>query len=201
RPPRAAPGAPWGPAGAGGLCPGRISLATLTHSLQMYTPAPATSCTPPSPRSLPQKLHLGRCLTTLGTLPLRRKIMASSLRRRRLAVRCRDRNLLRRHDDVVDQAVGLGLLRGEEVIALGVLLDALDGLTGVPGQYPVQQLARAQDLFGVNLNVGCLALHSAPRLVNEDVGVRQSIAAAVRTARQQHSAHGVGHADADRRNR
>src|SRR5262249_31808145 len=167
RPPRAAPGAPWGPAGAGGLCPGRTSLAPLTPPLQMYTPAPATSCTPPSPRSLPQKLHLGRCLTTLGTLPLRRKIMASSLCRRRLAVRRRARHLLRRHDDVVDQAVGLGLFRCQEVIALGVLLDTLDGLTGVPGQYPVQQLARPQDLSGVDLDVGGLALHPAPWLVNE----------------------------------
>src|SRR5437879_6067262 len=44
----------------------------------MYTPAPATSCTPPSPRSLPQKLHRGRWRTTFGLL-LRRKIMSSSL--------------------------------------------------------------------------------------------------------------------------
>src|SRR5437879_6655151 len=118
----------------------------------MYTPAPATSCTPPSPRSLPQKLHRGRCRTTLGLLPLRRKIMRSSLRRRRFAVRQGGGRLLRREDDVVDEPGGLGLLGGQEVVPLGVLLNPLHGLARVPGQDAVQQLAGAEDLLGVDLD-------------------------------------------------
>ncbi len=41
------------------------------HSLQMYTPEPATSFTPRSPCSLPQKEQRGLCFVTLGALPLR----------------------------------------------------------------------------------------------------------------------------------
>src|SRR5437879_5547070 len=157
-------------AGAGGLWPRRISLARLTHSLQMYTPDPAINCTPPSPRSLPQKEHRGRCRTTLASFPLRRKIIHLTPAGRLLAVRNRHRSS-RRRDDVVDQPVGLRLLGRQEVVALGVLLDPLYGLAGVLGQDPVEDLPRAQDLLGVDLDVGRLALHPAPRLVNQDVGV------------------------------
>src|SRR5215467_4886499 len=167
----------------------------------MYTPAPATSCTPPSPRSLPQKLQRGRCRTTFGLLPLRRKIMASSLLYHGLAIRRRGWDLVRRQDDVVDEPVGLGLLGREEVVALSVLLDALDGLAGVPGQDAVQQFARAQDLLGVDLDVRRLALHATPRLMDEDVGVRQGVPPSRRAAGEEDRSHRVRHADADRGHR
>src|SRR2546426_12038260 len=65
----------------------------------------------------------------------------------------------------------------------------------------VQLLARAQDLFGVDLYVGGLTLHPTPWLVDEDVGVRQRVTLAMRAAGKQNRGHRVGHADADRRDR
>src|SRR5215467_11530151 len=155
----------------------------------MYTPAPATSCTPPSPRSLPQKLQRGRCRTTFGLLLLRRKIMSSSLLYHGLAIRRRGGDLVRRQDDVVDEPVGLGLLGREEVVALGVLLDAFDGLAGMPGQDAVQQLARAQDLLGVDLDVRRLTLHATPRLMDEDVRVGESVPPSGGAAGEQDRPH------------
>src|SRR5437870_13508386 len=84
-----------------------------------------------------------------------------------------------REDDVVDQPVLLRRLGGEEVVALGVLRHLLDLLAGVAREDLVQLLPRAQDLLGVDLDVGRLALHPAPRLVDEDVGVGQRVALAV----------------------
>lgn len=55
-----------------------MSLATLMHSLQMYTPGPATSFTPRSPCSFSQKEQRGLCLVTLGNLP-RRNSMSQPL--------------------------------------------------------------------------------------------------------------------------
>jgi hypothetical protein len=45
------------------------------HSLQMYTPGPATKRTPRSPCPFPQKEQCGLCLVTLGGFP-RRNSMA-----------------------------------------------------------------------------------------------------------------------------
>jgi len=45
------------------------------HPLQMKTPEPATSLTPSSPCSFPQKEHFGLCLFTSPPFPLRRKII------------------------------------------------------------------------------------------------------------------------------
>src|SRR5712691_2017535 len=83
-------------------------------------------------------------------------------------------------DDVVDEAVLLRGIRREEVVALGVLCDLLDLLSGVAREDLVELLARAQDFLGMNLDVARLALHSSPRLVDEDVRVRERIALAVR---------------------
>src|SRR5512138_1465517 len=58
------------------------------------------------------------------------------------------RLLLRRllvHDDVVDQAVFLGLSGPHEVVAVGVLLDPLDGLARVLRQDLVQARLDAED--------------------------------------------------------
>src|SRR5213593_4526857 len=72
-----------------------------------------------------------------------------------------------REDDVVDQPVLLRCLGSEEVVALGVQGHLLDLLAGVTGEDLVQLLARAQYLLGVDLDVRRLALHAAPRLVDE----------------------------------
>src|SRR5882672_11744787 len=107
----------------------------------------------------------------------------------------------RAQDDVVDEPVLLRRLRGQEVVALGIERHLLDLLVRVVRKDLVELLARAKDFLGVNLDVGGLPLHAAPRLVDEEVRVRQRAALSVRTAGEQHRGHRVRHADADRRDR
>src|SRR5215468_1656395 len=57
-------------------------------------------------------------------------------------------------DDLVDEAVLLGLGGAHVVVALGVAADALDGLAGVLLVELVQLVARAQDFLGVDVDVG-----------------------------------------------
>src|SRR4051794_28773592 len=55
--------------------------------------------------------------------------------------------------DVVDEPVRLGLDRRHEVVALGVVLDLLDGLAGVLRVERVDRVARLQDLTRADLDV------------------------------------------------
>ena len=54
----------------------------------------------------------------------------------------------------------LASIGAHEVVALGVVLDPLDRLAGVLDQQLVQLVARPQDLLGVDVDVGRLALRS-----------------------------------------
>src|SRR5256885_10497468 len=74
-------------------------------------------------------------------------------------------------DDVVHDSVVFALLRVHDEIALYVLLYLLQFLAGVLGHDVVHDLAHAQNLAGVNVDVGSLSRNSAAhdvRLVNED---------------------------------
>ncbi len=102
-------------------------------------------------------------------------------------------------DHAVDDAVLLRLLGGHEVVALGVAPDLLVVLAGVLGEDVVQALAHVDDLLGVDLDVRRLALEAGADLVDQDLGVRQRHALALRPARQQQRAHRHRDADADRR--
>src|SRR4051794_6234729 len=101
-------------------------------------------------------------------------------------------------DDPVDDPVLLGLLRGHEVVALGVLGDLLDRLARVLGDDLVELLAQLDDLAGVDLNVGGLALETRGDLVDQDLRVGQRHALALRAAGQEQRAHRHRDADADR---
>ena len=81
-------------------------------------------------------------------------------------------------DHPVDQPVLERLLGGEEAVALHVVAHALLRLPGVPGVDLVDLLAQRQRLAGVDLDVACLALEAARRLVDQDpaVGQRQALA-------------------------
>src|SRR3569832_1341686 len=74
--------------------------------------------------------------------------------------------LLERRQDLVDEAVVLRLGRGHEVIAVGILRDHLDGLTGVLRVELVDRIARAQDLLRADLDVLRLALKPGERLMD-----------------------------------
>ncbi len=55
----------------------------------------------------------------------------------------------------------------------------LGGLAGVVGQHAVQEVAHAEDLLGLELDVAGLALDAAERLVQEDPGVGEGEALAL----------------------
>src|SRR5262245_46653184 len=77
-------------------------------------------------------------------------------------------------DDLVDQAVLPGLLRGEVAVPLDVGADLLDRAAGMPGQDRLHLLAQPDDLPGLDLHVAGLAVPAlGARLVDEDAGVGQ----------------------------
>src|SRR6516225_6156143 len=81
---------------------------------------------------------------------------------------------LDRGQDLVDDAVLLGLIGGEELVALDVAADLLLVLAGVPGQDDLHGRAHPQDLPGLDLHVTGLAVAAlGGRLVDEDPGVGQ----------------------------
>src|SRR5262249_48592795 len=90
----------------------------------------------------------------------------------------RERRLVARRQDLVDDAVVEGIRRGHIEVAVGVRLDALGGLAGVLGQYAVDGIAQADDLTRGDLDVRRLALGAAERLVDQDRRVRQRVALA-----------------------
>src|SRR3954470_13570779 len=100
-------------------------------------------------------------------------------------------------DHAIDYAVLRGLLGGHEVIALGIGANLLVGLPGVIGNDSIQALAYIDDLLGVDLDVSGLTLEARADLVDEDLGVGQRHALALRAAGQQQRAHAHRDADAD----
>src|SRR5919202_1983352 len=88
-------------------------------------------------------------------------------------------------DHAIDEAVLRGLAGLEEAVALHVAVDLLLALARVLGVDLVDALARLEDLVGVDLDVGRLALEARRRLVDEDPRVRQRHPLAVRAAGQQ----------------
>src|SRR2546427_299486 len=71
-------------------------------------------------------------------------------------------------DDFVDDSIVLRLLGGHEKVAIGVTLDLVHALAGVVHEDAVQLLAHPEDLAGLDVDVGRLALHAAQRLVDHD---------------------------------
>src|SRR5690348_15690268 len=103
-------------------------------------------------------------------------------------------------DDPVDQAVLDGLLRREEVVAVGVALDALQRLARVLGDELVQHAADTDDLAGVDVEVARLtlqALAADQRLVHVDGGARQREPLALRAGHKDDGAEARRTADAD----
>src|SRR3954449_573428 len=102
-------------------------------------------------------------------------------------------------DDAVDQPVLLRLVGPEEVVALHVAVYLLDRAPRVVRVDLVDPLARLEDLAGVDLDVGRLALEAGRRLVDEDAAVGQRQPLPVRPPGQQQRAHRHRDPAADRR--
>src|SRR5215210_6769251 len=95
-----------------------------------------------------------------------------------LAGRVVDRRLLpgrdrRRADDLVNQAVLLGLLRPHEEVAVHVAGDPVDVLAAVERDDLLQPLLQPEDLLRSDLDVRRRALEAAGRLVDHHRRVRQ----------------------------
>src|SRR3990172_3887282 len=86
------------------------------------------------------------------------------------------------HDTIL---LRLGSIHVE--VAVGVDRDLLDGLAGVQGQDLVQAILHAQDLLGLDGDVGGLALGAAPGLMDHDPRVGQRETFALGSGRQQHA--------------
>src|SRR5215207_290463 len=102
-------------------------------------------------------------------------------------------------DHAVDQAVLRSLICLEEAVALHVAVDLLLGAARVPRVDLVDALARLEDLGGVDLDVGRLALEARRRLVDQDPGVGERHPLALRAAGQQQRPHRHRDSDAHRR--
>src|SRR4051794_25919614 len=90
-------------------------------------------------------------------------------------------------EDVVDQTIDLGLLRGEDLVALDVGPDLLDLSAGVPGDDLLELLADSHDFAGLDLDVARLAVRAlGGRLMDQDPRVRQRRPLARRPGGQQH---------------
>ena len=89
-------------------------------------------------------------------------------------------------DNSVDKPVLAGFLGGQEVIAVGVMLDLLDCLTGALGIDAVHALTDLDYVIGMDLDVRRLTLESAEqRLVDHYLGVRESETLALGAGREQ----------------
>src|SRR5271163_580865 len=93
------------------------------------------------------------------------------------------------YDYLINQSVFNCLHRIEEHIALGVLFDLSELLTGVPHNDVVQRFARPQNLPRLNLDIGRLPLCAAKRLMNHYTRMWQSITPSLGASQKQHSRH------------
>src|SRR2546425_731516 len=77
-------------------------------------------------------------------------------------------------EDLVDDPVVLGLLRGQEVVALGVALHPFGRLAGVPRQDGVQLLHERAELAHLDEDVGRIAAEPTRGLVEDDPFAQQA---------------------------
>src|SRR4029453_17410707 len=163
-----------------------MSLQSSMHSSQMYTVGPAMSLRT-SFWLLPQNEHFSVPPPSRDRAPPRLPLPPG--RRHGWGIRHRPRGRLG-GDDLVDDLVLLGLLRGHEEVAVGVALDLLHALAGVVNQDAVQLLPHAEDLPGLDVDVRRLTLHASQRLVNHDAGVRQREPLPLGPRAQEQCTHG-----------
>ena len=68
-------------------------------------------------------------------------------------------------DHFVDQAIFGGLRGRHKEVAVGVFLDAIQGLASALGQFVVEALLQEQDFIGLNADIAGLALGTTQGLV------------------------------------
>ena len=76
-------------------------------------------------------------------------------------------------DHTVDEPIFSRLRCAHEVVALGVALNLLKRATGVGGEYTVKRISRTDYVLRMNLDIRCLTLCTAERLVDHNFTVRK----------------------------
>mmetsp|Transcript_40395 Transcript_40395/g.86109 ORF Transcript_40395/g.86109 Transcript_40395/m.86109 type:complete len:223 (-) Transcript_40395:269-937(-) len=116
-------------------------------------------------------------------------------------LRTRDRwNAHLRTEHLIDDAVVLGLLGCHEEVSVAIVLHLVDGLAGIVGNVLAKECADEEDLLGLDLDVGGLALGTAERLVDHDARVGQRATLALLAGTKQEGPHGRGGPKAHRIN-
>src|SRR5271156_6184047 len=83
------------------------------------------------------------------------------------------------NDYLINQSVFNRLLGTEVQVALSILLDLAQALTGVPYKDVVDLLAHAQNLTRLDIDVGRLALGAPQGLMNHNPRMRQAVASSL----------------------
>src|SRR3954471_11859883 len=104
---------------------------------------------------------------------------------RRVALVAAALGLLGAGEDLVDEAVVLGLLRGEPAVAVGVALDLVEVLPRVLGDELGHLLLDVEHLLGLDLDVAGGTADAAGRLVHHHAGVRRRVALAGSTGAEE----------------
>ena len=92
-------------------------------------------------------------------------------------------------DHFVDDTVRFRFFRSHVIVAFRITLDHFQRLTCVFCKDLVQFLLGLQDLVRYDADIRSLALGAAGGLVDHDLGVRQSVALALRSAGKKERAH------------
>src|SRR4051812_49393698 len=92
-------------------------------------------------------------------------------------------------DHLIHDTIFLRLGRIHDEVAVGVVRELLHGLLRVEGEDVVEAVLDAEDLLGLDRDVRGLSLGASPGLVDQDPGVRQREALAVRPRGEEHGAH------------
>src|ERR1700730_16239444 len=150
-----------------------MSLQTSTHSSQMKTVGPAISLRT-SFWSLLQKEHRRTSVSPFFLTIVRPGVVRTRGPAARRPPALHVVALRPSPDHIVNNTVFLALIGRHDVVALGIVLDAFDGLARVEDQDFIDALAHAQDLAGRNINIGRLTGQTRhQRLVDDDPGVGQ----------------------------
>ena len=107
------------------------------------------------------------------------------------------------YNDLIDQAIGLGFLCGQVVIAVSIFLHNLKRLAGILAEHAVHLFLDLHKVVGMDLDVACLAGKATSlaagnqRLMDQDLRIRQGKTLTLGAAGQQKCTHGSSHAHAD----
>src|SRR2546430_869476 len=88
-------------------------------------------------------------------------------------------------DDLSDQAVASRFFGGQPEVAPGVLLDPLEGLSGLLRELAVQPVAHLENLARLDLDVAGGPAGAARRLVQQEARVREAVRSEEHTSELQ----------------